>query len=636
MRYSLGSLSTLGLATAVAVAAIFILAGEPARAAGVTYYVSTSGNDSAAGTQSQPFRTVQAAAGRAGPGDTVNIAPGVYAPFSAETSGTATAPVTFRGSAGVWIDGNCGNHAIEITGDYVTVQDLGARRANTEVIHIFAAGNVTLDRLTVTDWNCGEGEDQYRAGISSWGGGRALTVRDSYLERRVSEAGDDVGHGNGIWVKNTGPGAGGGHIFSGNTIIGGHDGIGGEPEDYTWGVFNGDTLIENNTVRECDDDGIQVEGGTHNITVSGNTISGCLIGVAFAPALGGPLTIVGNVITDPQPWRGEGPAAFKAGDDSTGEVRIYHNSFFAGATPADGFKQTNPNLANIHLLNNAIYAGRYTWETYSHTGSVTADYDALYTTDSGRFVKWENNWHSSLASLRSGTGQETNGLTASSFGWDSGLHPLAGSPLIDAGVVIPGVNDGYSGSAPDIGAFEFGGASPPSSTPPPTAAPTPAPTATPAHTSAPTQAASGTPGPTSTPAASATPTATPPAPSRPPQLPPQAPTTTPTPTATATPAPAFTPTPTATPGPADAVNPRHSAAATRLLPGDVNCDGAITPIDALLLLQAAAGLPPAGCAHLVDIDCDGALTAADARAILTHLVEIVPLLADTCPQSSTA
>ncbi len=363
------------------------------------------------------------------------------------------------------------------------------------------------------------------------------------------------------------------------------------------------------------------------MTVSGNTVSGCLIGVAFAPALGGPLTIVGNVITDPQPRRGEGPAAFKAGDDSTGEVRVYHNSFFAGATPADGFKQTNPNLANVHLLNNAIYAGRYVWETYSHTGTVSADYDALFTADGDRFLKWDGTRYYSLSEVQTSTGQETHGITASNFSWDAELRPLADSPLIDAGVVIPGVNDGYSGSAPDIGAFEFGGSSPLTSTP----TPTPPATATPTPTVAPTEAPSGTPEPTPTPAVSATPTATPPAPSGPPQLPPPAPTATPTQTATPAPTLDVTPTPTATPGPDDAP---PSAVAAELRRGDVNCDGAITPVDALLLLQAVAGLPPTGCAHLVDLDCDGALTAGDTRAILTHLAEIVPLPA-ACPQSGT-
>ncbi len=34
--------------------------------------------------------------------------------------------------------------------------------------------------------------------------------------------------------------------------------------------------------------------------------------------------------------------------------------------------------------------------------------------------------------------------------------PLIGSPAIDTGIIIPGITDGYNGSAPDIGAFEFG------------------------------------------------------------------------------------------------------------------------------------------------------------------------------------
>lgn len=67
----------------------------------------------------------------------------------------------------------------------------------------------------------------------------------------------------------------------------------------------------------------------------------------------------------------------------------------------------------------------------------------------------------------------------------------------------------------------------------------------------------------------------------------------------------------------------------------MDCDGVITPADVLLLLQAAAGLPPTGCAHLADLDCDGALTAGDARAILMHLLEIVPLLPAACPQSGS-
>jgi hypothetical protein len=37
-------------------------------------------------------------------------------------------------------------------------------------------------------------------------------------------------------------------------------------------------------------------------------------------------------------------------------------------------------------------------------------------------------------------------------------YPVAGSKAIDAGVVIPGITDGFKGKAPDLGAYEFGGA----------------------------------------------------------------------------------------------------------------------------------------------------------------------------------
>jgi len=32
---------------------------------------------------------------------------------------------------------------------------------------------------------------------------------------------------------------------------------------------------------------------------------------------------------------------------------------------------------------------------------------------------------------------------------------LTGSPAIDGGMRLPGINDSFSGTAPDIGAFEF-------------------------------------------------------------------------------------------------------------------------------------------------------------------------------------
>ena len=63
-----------------------------------------------------------------------------------------------------------------------------------------------------------------------------------------------------------------------------------------------------------------------------------------------------------------------------------------------------------------------------------------------------------LAELKSATGQELHGFNLlPGFNHpETGDYTLASnSDLIDNGLRIPGINDGFAGDAPDIGAFEF-------------------------------------------------------------------------------------------------------------------------------------------------------------------------------------
>ncbi|MCH8009480.1 MAG: dockerin type I repeat-containing protein [Chloroflexi bacterium] len=56
-----------------------------------------------------------------------------------------------------------------------------------------------------------------------------------------------------------------------------------------------------------------------------------------------------------------------------------------------------------------------------------------------------------------------------------------------------------------------------------------------------------------------------------------------------------------------------------VLLGDVNCDGTLTSVDAVLVLQVVARLlRTLPCPENGDIDEDGALTALDAALILQH------------------
>jgi parallel beta-helix repeat protein len=92
-----------------------------------TFYVATTGSDSAAGGSATPWRTLQHAADQVAAGDTVIVRAGNYAGFDLRTSGTASARITFRGESGATI--NAVNPVTNRDGinienaDYITVEN---------------------------------------------------------------------------------------------------------------------------------------------------------------------------------------------------------------------------------------------------------------------------------------------------------------------------------------------------------------------------------------------------------------------------------------------------------------------------------------------------------------------------------
>lgn len=131
-------------------------------------------------------------------------------------------------------------------------------------------------------------------------------------------------------------------------------------------------------------------------------------------------------------------------------------------------------------------------------------------------------------------------------------------------------------------------------------------TALPTDTPAPTTAAAPTATPTPAPTAAVTPAPEPSA--------------TPTPVPTATPLPTVAPTPTPVP----------------LTPGDTDCDGAVTSVDALNVLRDAAGLGggPA-CIAAGNVDCDAGLDAVDALWILRYVIGLPAPAPPGCPGIGT-
>jgi hypothetical protein len=70
-----------------------------------TWHVAPTGNDTNAGTQASPFKSIQRAADSVAPGDTVLVHAGTYAGFLVTRSGTQAAPIRFVGDGTTAIDG---------------------------------------------------------------------------------------------------------------------------------------------------------------------------------------------------------------------------------------------------------------------------------------------------------------------------------------------------------------------------------------------------------------------------------------------------------------------------------------------------------------------------------------------------
>jgi hypothetical protein len=88
-------------AALAALLAPWFVGGHPALAA--EFFVSTTGNNSNAGSTSAPWRTLQYAASRVRAGDRVTVRPGEYTGFNLTESGAAGSPITFLAEAGAKI-----------------------------------------------------------------------------------------------------------------------------------------------------------------------------------------------------------------------------------------------------------------------------------------------------------------------------------------------------------------------------------------------------------------------------------------------------------------------------------------------------------------------------------------------------
>jgi len=278
---------------------------------------------------------------------------------------------------------------------------------------------------------------------------------NQWLPRVIHAGGKNVGEG----IQFSGPG----NVVCYNKVIGFRDCISIMENRYAENQSCID--IYNNDIYSGSDDGIEVDYIFHNCRIERNRITNCMRGIAVAPVLGGPAYLVRNVLYNTE-------FAWQLGRVGSGYVAVHNSSVKKGDAVI-----TEPQLHA--LVKNNIFLGAGPKALAVRTwGKVRAhlDYDYNgYGLEGAPFAgTLAGVAFDSEASLRANT-MEKHGMRlgvkdfAAPIRVPADLFPAqlpqdlrlhAESPAVDAGVVIPTINDDFTGAAPDLGAYELGQAVP--------------------------------------------------------------------------------------------------------------------------------------------------------------------------------
>ena len=282
---------------------------------------------------------------------------------------------------------------------------------------------------------------------------------------------------------------GSGHVIAYNSIAYFHDALGvstyGSPEEeqelkaVSIDIYNNDLHLQV-------DDFVEADGGVHNIRIMRNRgVNTAQSGISAQPVFGGPAYYIRNVLYNVQKG-----GALKIHGGVPG-LTAYHNTFIAENN--GGGAHPNSNYRNNLILgaDGPTYIAKFPYTTpYS-----IADYNG-YRPNQGpesfdnqyRWLSPNGEWEEfkTLKDLKKASGLEEHGIVVDYDVFEDLEKPIqgpVGTPFgempgpvyhavdlnfklnpkgkaVDAGVVIPNVNDDFNGKAPDLGALEAGSPAP--------------------------------------------------------------------------------------------------------------------------------------------------------------------------------
>jgi hypothetical protein len=399
--------------------------------------------------------TFAAAAAAANPGDILELAAGSYPTFTFARDGAPGMPIVIRAAPGadVAVTGD-----VRLDGRSHLILD-GLRVAGKIKFNDSLDLAIVRNRVTTTEDGITtktRSEDLYIAD-------NVVTGATAWTEVALGASGANVGEG----IEVTGPG----HVIEHNRVSGFRDCIS-LLED--GGAIDQHSIdIAGNDLSECADDGIEADFCFHDCRVTGNRLTNVFIAMSSQPGLGGPTWFVRNVAYNIV------LSAFKLQRSSVGDVLLHNTIVKSG--DAFGIYTTDV-FARQWSRNNLFLGGPGgTYNGYdTGTGRVIElraadeptldlDHDGFGST-AGMFAgRIGATSFASLAELQARTTEvhavqidpDVFATPATVPAVFPGVPPpdLALAPAgvaIDAGAVLPGITDGFTGAAPDLGAYEAG------------------------------------------------------------------------------------------------------------------------------------------------------------------------------------
>lgn len=402
---------------------------------------------------------LDAAISAAQPGDVIDIQPGTYSgPITIDASGTAENPIVLRGTAqdDVVIDAQGASYGVSIFGSHVYVEHLTIRGSSWGAL-TYDTDGVVIRHSRFTDVD---------RGISA----RSGTNRNYYIcDNRLEGQFNWPNISSSTWNEEGIAVSGQGHTICHNTLSGFGDALG---LSNNTDIINAAIDFFGNDVQWTGDDGLELDFAHRNVRAFRNRITNTGMGASLQPAWGGPVYIFNNLFLN------VAHSPYKLNNDPSG-FYIFHNtsvrSFgpgnFAGfGWPQLGYTQSDGDPAyagNFQMRNNIVIGS--TQPARVTTALILEDIDRNGWAPDGTF-QFVDSW-SDLADLQANSPYEANGriVDLADFAtpvslpadyttpWSGNDMQLgATSAAVDAGEALPTVNEGFVGSAPDMGALEFG------------------------------------------------------------------------------------------------------------------------------------------------------------------------------------